>query len=54
MTFRPATVKCQIRKKAIVVDQVKYHTSRSEGSPAKVFCGPECSNKYYQDNGKRI
>ena len=48
MTFRPQSVKCWICKTTILVENVKYHTSIQEGSPAKPFCGPECSLKYYQ------
>ncbi len=49
MTYRPQEVKCQICKKSIDISKVKYHTSREEGSPVKIFCGPECSLKYYQE-----
>jgi len=48
MTYRPQMVKCYVCKKEIEVLNVKYHTAREEGSPAKPFCGPECSLKYYQ------
>jgi len=48
MTYRPQMVKCYVCKKEIEVSNVKYHTAREEGSPAKPFCGPECSLKYYQ------
>lgn len=50
MTYRPQMVKCYVCKKEIEVSNVKYHTAREEGSPAKPFCGPECSLKYYQRN----
>jgi len=49
MTYRPQIVKCQICKKPIDIQDVKYHTSREEGSPVKVFCGAECSLKYYME-----
>ena len=49
MTYRPQEVKCQICKNSIDISKVKYHTSREEGSPVKIFCGPECSLKYYQE-----
>ena len=47
--FRPQTVNCHLCRKEIEVSEVKYHTSIQEGSPAKPFCGPECSLKYYQE-----
>jgi len=50
--FRPQVVKCFVCRTEIEVSEVKYHTSIKEGSPAKVFCGPECSLKYY-DKTKR-
>ena len=53
MTFKPASVNCFVCGKEIAVDDIKYHTSKRL-SPVKVFCGPECSNKYYLDNGKQI
>lgn len=45
--FRPQLVKCAVCRTEIEVSEVKYHTAIEEGSPAKVFCGPECSLKYY-------
>jgi len=50
--FRPQTVKCYVCRKEIEVSKVKYHTAIEEGSPAKPFCGPECSLKYYQKERK--
>ena len=52
MTYRPQTVKCWVCKEPIEVSEVKYHTAIHEGSPAKPFCGPECSLKYYQEKNK--
>jgi endogenous inhibitor of DNA gyrase (YacG/DUF329 family) len=52
MTYRPQTVKCWVCKEPIEVSEVKYHTAMHEGSPAKPFCGPECSLKYYQEQNK--
>ena len=48
MTMRPQTVKCFVCKTSIAIQDVKYHTAIQEGSPAKPFCGPKCSLKYYQ------
>ena len=48
MTMRPQTVKCFVCKTSIAIQDVKYHTAIQEGSPAKPFCGPESSLKYYQ------
>ena len=50
MSFRPQMVKCWVCRKEIAVEDVKYHTAMEEGSPAKPFCGAECSLKYYQEN----
>lgn len=47
--FRPQTVKCYVCREEIEVSEVKYHTAIQEGSPAKPFCGPECSLKYYEE-----
>ena len=52
MTYRPQTVKCFVCKTDISVSEVKYHTAREEGSPAKPFCGPECSLQYYEKRNK--
>jgi len=49
MTYRPQIVKCYVCRVDIDVSEVRYHTSIEEGSPAKPFCGPECSLKYYQE-----
>lgn len=48
MTYRPQLVKCWVCKSEIAVEDVKYHTSIEEGSPAKPFCGAECSLEYYK------
>jgi len=50
MSFRPQMVKCWVCREEIAVEDVKYHTAITEGSPAKPFCGAECSLKYYQEN----
>jgi hypothetical protein len=46
MTLHPDSVKCYVCKDSILIEDVKYHTARGEGN-IKVFCGPECSLKYY-------
>ena len=53
MTYRPQLVKCWVCKSEIAVEDVKYHTSIEEGSPAKPFCGPECMLEYYESKRKR-
>jgi len=44
--IHPDSVKCYVCKDSILVEEVRYHTARGEGN-IKVFCGPECSLKYY-------
>lgn len=51
--FRPQLVKCVVCRTEIEVSEVKYHTAITEGSPAKVFCGPKCSLKYYDDRKRK-
>ena len=47
MTLHPYSVLCYVCKDSIKVEDVKYHTPQNESRPVKVFCGPECSLKYY-------
>jgi len=49
MTLHPYSVKCYVCKDSIRVEDVKYHTAQHESKPVKVFCGPECSLKYYEE-----
>lgn len=49
MTLHPYSVKCYVCKDSIKVEDVKYHTAQHESKPVKVFCGPECSLKYYEE-----
>jgi len=49
MTMHPSKVKCWICRKELPIEEVKYHTAINEERPVKVFCGAECSLKYYEE-----
>jgi len=53
--MHPNSVKCYVCKEYILIEDVRYHTARGEEGNIKVFCGPECSLKYYGEiNGESI
>ena len=54
MTMHPSKVKCWICRKELPIEEVKYHTAINEERPVKVFCGAECSLKYYEEKKREI
>jgi|TARA_A200000159_G_scaffold95128_2_gene88278 hypothetical protein len=43
---------CEVCDTMVPVEEVKYHTSPNENNEAYIFCGPECSLKWFQNNNK--
>lgn len=44
--------KCEVCDKMVPIEEVKYHTKPNENNEAYIFCGPECSLKWFQNNNK--
>lgn len=45
--------KCEVCDKMVPQEEVRYHTAPNENNEVIIFCGPECSLEWYQNNNNK-